>query len=602
MDASTVTQASGERAIDAATMAEAFRRTAAEHPDRVAVRTKDDSVSVTWAELRERADALAGGLAGLGVCKGDCVALMFGNCAEFHICDLAAMTLGATPFSIYQTYTPDQIQHLISDSDARVAILEQQFLANVLAARKDLPNLDHVIVVDGDAPDGVRQLADVEGADPGFDGDAARAQVQPDDVLTLIYTSGTTGPPKGVQLSHRNIMSVIGSIEEIIEFPDGLKVISWLPSAHVAERNAHHYIPIVFAGTITTCENPRDVMSYLLEVRPNWFFAVPRIWEKLKAGLETMIAGQPDAQREPMEAALAAAIEKVRLQQTGKPVPGELAAQVAKADAEMFSGLRAMLGLDEVITINVGAAPTPVEVLEFFHAIGLELAELWGMSETTGTGTCNRPGEVKIGTVGPAAPGIEISLAEDGEVLVRGGCNMIGYRNQPQQTAETIDPDGWLHTGDIGELDDEDFLKIVDRKKELIINAAGKNMSPANIEAALKSASPLIGQACTIGDARSYNTALIVLDSDFAPAWASKHGTEDTSLEALAGDEQMHAAVDEAVKAANEKLARVEQIKKFKIVPGDWLPGGDELTPTMKLKRKPIAEKYEAEIESMYAG
>ena len=405
MDASTVTQASGERAIDAATMAEAFRRTAAEHPDRVAVRTKDDSVSVTWGELRERADALAGGLAGLGVCKGDCVALMFGNCAEFHICDLAAMTLGAIPFSIYQTYTPDQIQHLISDSDARVAILEQQFLANVLAARKDLPNLDHVIVVDGDAPDGVRQLADVEGADPGFDGDAARAQVQPDDLLTLIYTSGTTGPPKGVQLSHRNIMSVIGSIEEIIEFPDGLKVISWLPSAHVAERNAHHYIPIVFAGTITTCENPRDVMSYLLEVRPNWFFAVPRIWEKLKAGLETMIAGQPDAQREPMEAALAAAIEKVRLQQTGKPVPGELAAQVAKADAEMFSGLRAMLGLDEVITINVGAAPTPIEVLEFFHAIGLELAELWGMSETTGTGTCNRPGEVKIGTVAPGGAG-----------------------------------------------------------------------------------------------------------------------------------------------------------------------------------------------------
>ena len=602
MDASTVTQASGERAIDAATMTEAFRRTAAEHPDRVAVRTKDDSVSVTWGELRERADALAGGLAGLGVSEGDCVALMFGNCAEFHICDLAAMTLGATPFSIYQTYTPDQIKHLISDSDARVAIVEQQYLANVLAARKDLPNLDHVIVVDGDAPDGVTQLADVEGADPGFDGDAARAQVQPDDLLTLIYTSGTTGPPKGVQLSHRNIMSVISSIEEIIEFPDGLKVISWLPSAHVAERNAHHYIPIVFAGTITTCENPRDVMSYLPEVRPNWFFAVPRIWEKLKAGLETMIAGQPDEQREPMEAALAAAIEKVRLQQAGKPVPDDLAAQVAKADAEMFSDLRAMLGLDEVITINVGAAPTPVEVLEFFHAIGLELAELWGMSETTGTGTCNRPGEVKIGTVGPAAPGIEISLAEDGEVLVRGGCNMIGYRNQPQQTAETIDPDGWLHTGDLGELDDEGFLKIVDRKKELIINAAGKNMSPANIEAALKSASPLIGQACTIGDARSYNTALIVLDSDFAPAWASKHGIEDTSLEGLAGDEQMQAAVDEAVKAANEKLARVEQIKKFKIVPGDWLPGGDELTPTMKLKRKPIAEKYAAEIESMYAG
>jgi long-subunit acyl-CoA synthetase (AMP-forming) len=259
-----------------------------------------------------------------------------------------------------------------------------------------------------------------------------------------------------------------------------------------------------------------------------------------------------------------------------------------------------MLGLDDVITINVGAAPTPVEVLEFFHAIGLELAELYGMSESTGAGTCNRPGNVKIGTVGPAAPGCEIMLAEDGEVLIRGGCVMVGYRNQPEKTAETVDQDGWLHTGDIGEIDDDGFLKIVDRKKELIINAAGKNMSPANIEAELKTASPLIGQAAAIGDGRSYNTALIVLDADYAPHWASKQGIEDTSLEALAADETVRAAVEEGVDAANEHLARVEQLKKFTIVPGDWEPGGDELTPTMKLKRKPIAEKYADEIEAMY--
>jgi long-chain acyl-CoA synthetase len=248
----------------------------------------------------------------------------------------------------------------------------------------------------------------------------------------------------------------------------------------------------------------------------------------------------------------------------------------------------------------VGAAPTPVEVLEFFHAIGLELAELYGMSESTGAGTCNRPGNVKIGTVGPAAPGCEVKLAEDGEVLVRGGCVMVGYRNQPEKTAETVDEDRWLHTGDIGEIDEDGFLKIVDRKKELIINAAGKNMSPANIEAELKTASPLIGQAAAIGDGRSYNTALIVLDADYAPQWASKQGIEDTSLEALAADEKVHAAVQEGVDAANEHLARVEQLKKFTIVPGDWEPGGDELTPTMKLKRKPIDEKYRDEIEAMY--
>jgi long-subunit acyl-CoA synthetase (AMP-forming) len=600
MEGSTATQAAGKRAIDAPTVAEAFRITTEQKPDDVALRNRDDSISITWGEVRERSDALAGGLAKLGVSQGDTVALMFGNRPEFHICDLAAMTLGAVPFSIYQTYTPEQIQYLISDSGARVALVEQAYLDRMLEARKELPDLEHVIVVDGEAPEGVTPLADVEGSNPDFDVEASWRAIKADDLLTLIYTSGTTGPPKGVQLSHANMMDVVASVEEIIGLPEGIRVISWLPSAHVAERNAHHYIPIVFAGTITCCENPREVMSYLPDVRPNWFFAVPRIWEKLKAGLETMLHSQPDEQREKVERAIAAAREKVRLEQAGGEVPADLAEEVAAADEEYFAGLRKMLGLDDVITINVGAAPTPIDVLEFFHAIGLELAELYGMSESTGAGTCNRPGNVKIGTVGPAAPGCEVKLADDGEVLIRGGCVMVGYRNQPEKTAETVDEDRWLHTGDIGEIDEDGFLKIVDRKKELIINAAGKNMSPANIEAELKTASPLVGQAAAIGDARSYNTALIVLDADYAPGWAKKQGIEDTSLEAMAGDEKVRAAVQEAVDAANEHLARVEQIKKFTIVGGDWLPGGDELTPTMKLKRKPIAEKYSDEIEAMY--
>jgi long-chain acyl-CoA synthetase len=600
MEGSTATEAAGKRAIDAPTVAEAFRITTEQHPDDVAVRNRDGSISITWGEVRDRADALAGGLAKLGVRPGDTVALMFGNRPEFHISDLAAMTIGAVPFSIYQTYTPEQIQYLISDSGARVAIVEQAYLDRMLEARKELPDLEHVIVVDGEAPEGVTPLADVEGSNPDFDAEAAWRAIKPEDLLTLIYTSGTTGPPKGVQLSHANQMDVVGSIEEIIGLPKGIRVISWLPSAHIAERNAHHYIPIVFAGTITCCENPREVMSYLPDVRPNWFFAVPRIWEKLKAGLETTLHSQPEEQREKVERAIDAARQKVRLEQAGEEVPADLAEEVAAADAEYFAGLRKMLGLDDVITINVGAAPTPVDVLEFFHAIGLELAELYGMSESTGAGTCNRPGNVKIGTVGPAAPGCEIKLADDGEVLIRGGCVMVGYRNQPEKTAETVDKEGWLHTGDIGEIDDEGFLKIVDRKKEIIINAAGKNMSPANIEAELKTATPLIGQAAAIGDARPYNTALLVLDADFAPQWASKQGIEETSLEALAGDEKVRAAVQEGVDAANEHLARVEQIKKFTIVSGDWLPGGDELTPTMKLKRKPIAEKYDDEIEAMY--
>jgi len=275
---------------------------------------------------------------------------------------------------------------------------------------------------------------------------------------------------------------------------------------------------------------------------------------------------------------------------------------VAKADAEIFSGLRTMLGLEQVEAINVGAAPTPIEVLEFFHAIGLPLAELWGMSETCGAGSVNPPAKIKLGTVGPPAPGIEIKLDTDGEVLVKSDVVMLGYRNLPEKTAEAFTEDGWLRTGDIGAFDEEGYLTIVDRKKELIISAAGKNMSPANIEATVKSGSPLIGQACCIGDRRPYNTALIVLDADFAPAWAAQQGIEQTSLESLAAEERVRAAVQEGVDAANAKLARVEQVKKFEIVAGDWLPGGEELTPTMKLKRKPIAEKYADAIEAMYSG
>ncbi len=472
----------------------------------------------------------------------------------------------------------------------------------MLEARKEVPELEHVIVVDGDAQPGTLSLAEVEGSNPSFDAAAAAAEIHPDDVLTLIYTSGTTGPPKGVQLSHRNIMFAAKATEEIITLEPGSRVISWLPAAHIAERQAHHYIPVIFAGTITTCPNPREILSYLPQVRPTWFFAVPRIWEKLKAGLDAMRVAQPEEQRRPVEDALEKSIERVRLRQRGKPVPEELEAAVAQADEELFSKLRHMLGLDQAIAVNVGAAPTPVEVLEFFHALGIELGELWGMSETCGFGTCNRPGAVRIGTVGPPSPGVELKLADDGEVLIRGPFVMLGYRNQPEKTSEALDQEGWLHTGDVGEIDDDGYLKIVDRKKELIINAAGKNMSPANIEAEVKSAGPLIGQAIAIGDGRPYNVALIVLDSDFAPQWAGQHDLKDASLEQLAGEPAVNEAVQADIDKANKHLARVEQIKKFKIVPGDWLPGGDELTPTMKLKRKPIAQKYAREIEALYEG
>jgi long-chain acyl-CoA synthetase len=596
-------------AAHAATMVEAFDITCAALGDAVAIRTKGDEQTLTWAQWRRRVRDLAGGLHRLGLRRGETLAILLSNRPEFHVVDMAAVTLGATPFSIYQTYASNQIEFLLSDAAARFVVVERQYLDRLLEARASLPGLEYVIVVDHpeleSLSEGVLTLAEVEafGSDRPTQAAVAEAAalVEPEDVLTLIYTSGTTGPPKGVQLCHRNELAALAGLKERVELPAESRVISWLPAAHIAERGVHHYLPIVFGLQITTCPDPRMVVSYLPEVRPQLFFAVPRIWEKLKAGLETMFAGMPAEQRAATERAVAAAVEKVRLEQRGEAVPEELAAEVAAADREIFAGLRAMLGLDQLRVVAVGAAPTPLEVLEFFHAIGVPLAELWGMSETCGAGAANPLERIKLGTVGPPTPGVEIKIASDGEVLVRGEAVMLGYRNAPELTAETIDSDGWLHTGDVGELDADGYLRIVDRLKEIIINSAGKNMSPSWIEATVKSASPLIGQACAIGDARSFNTALLVLDADFAPLWASQNGLQGRSLEELAAEPALLEAVAAAVERANSRLARVEQIKRFTVVTGDWLPGGEELTPTMKLRRKPIAEKYAAEIAAMYA-
>ncbi len=532
------------------------------------------------------------------------MAILLGNRPEFHLADLAGVTLGAATFSIYETYSPEQIAYVCADSGAKVAFVQRSHLAELRQAREQLPALEHVILVDPRGSDdeaGTTALDELVGAPApaDFDPVAASAAVGADDVCCLIYTSGTTGPPKCVQLTHANLMATVAGLEQIVRFPAGSRVISWLPAAHVAERVAHHYVPIGYGFEVPTCPEPKRIVEYLAAVHPNWFFAVPRIWEKLKSGLEVMLSGQPDEQRQRAQAALQAATRRVRRRQAGEAVPDEVERAVTQADTELFAKLRAQLGLDELAACNVGAAPTPPEVLELFHAIGVEVAELWGLSETCGYGSCNRPGAVRIGTVGPPSPGSEIKLDADGEVLVRGAFVMPGYRDAAQN-AQAFTADGFLRTGDIGQIDADGYLTLVDRKKELIINAAGKNMSPAYIEAILKASSPLIGQAVCIGDRRRYNTALIVLDADFAPAWAAQHGLDGTTLEDLAGADAVRAAVQEGVDAANARLSRVESIRKLTIVPGDWAPGGDELTPTMKLRRTPIAAKYAGEIEAMY--
>jgi long-chain acyl-CoA synthetase len=567
--------------LEAATVAEAFQATAKAHPDRCALRTKGDEFSITWREYAEKVEKTAAGLAGLGLGRGDTLAIMLTNRPEFHWFDSAALHLGATPFSLYNTYTTEQIQYQITDAGARILVTEKAFAERA----NGLEGLSHVLVVDDGATEAI------EASTPeGFDFEAAWRAVKPDDLLTLIYTSGTTGPPKGVQLTHANLVAGITGFDQVISFPDEGRVVSWLPMAHIAERACSHYLPMFVGFSTTCCPDPRQVVTYLPEVKPSWFFAVPRIWEKLKAAIEASIEAEEDeAKKQATQWALGVGLKKVRAEQAGEPVSEELAAEHAKADELVLSKIRGRLGLDEVESVNVGAAPTPREVIEFFHAIGIPVAELWGMSETTGYGTCNPPERIKIGTVGPPSPNAEIRLADDGEVLIRGPFVMTGYRNQAEKTRETLDDDGWLHTGDIGEFDDDGYLKLIDRKKELIINAGGKNMSPANIEAKLKASSPVIGQAIAIGDGKPYNVALVTLDPDVAPAFEQQHGHDGLIAEVARG-----------IQAANEQLARVEQIKRYRLLDEEWQPGGDELTPTMKLKRKPIHEKYAGEIAALY--
>jgi long-subunit acyl-CoA synthetase (AMP-forming) len=535
--------------------------------------------------------------------RGDTVAFMLTNRPEFHLIDAAAMHLGATPFSIYNTSSPEQIAYLLGDAGNRVFVLERAFRDRALEAMRSAGSVEHVVVIDGASDDEI-SLEELEGAAPeGFDFEATWRAVRPDDVLTLIYTSGTTGPPKGVELMHRNELAECRGIDAVAQPRCGGSIVSFLPHAHIADRGLSHYGHMVWGHTVTCCPDVTQVFAHVADAHPTFFGSVPRLWEKLKAALEAGIEAEPDeGKRGAVKQAIELGLKKVRLEQAGEQVPDELRAAYDRVEEGVFSTMRARLGLERCEWYIIGAAPAPLEVLEFFAAIGIPICEVWGMSELSSVATLVPQEKLRLGTVGPAIPGVEVRLADDGEVLVRGETVMAGYRNQPEKTAETIDPDGWLYTGDIGTFDDEGFLRIIDRKKELIINAAGKNMSPANIEQQLKSASPLIGQAVAIGDRRPYNVALIVLDPDAGAAFAAEHGLSDSSLEALSSEPLVLEEVAAGVERANSHLSRVEQIKRFNVLPCDWPPAGDELTPTMKLKRRPISEKYAAEIDELYAA
>jgi long-chain acyl-CoA synthetase len=451
-------------ALDAPTLCHAFQATAAERPDEIALRNPGDQIAITWREYAERVEAIASGLARLGVQRGDAVATMLLNRPEFHLVDTAILHLGAVPFAVYNTCTPEQVAHQFRNAGNRVIVTERHFLDTVQAARRLVPEVAHLVQLDG-ADDDIMSLAELEGTgESSFRFAETWQTVGPDDLAAIIYTSGTTGPPKGVELSHGNAMAECVASAERFPLTPGGRAMSYLPAAHVVDRWSGHWWASLTHGFSLTCiGDMRTVIFMLPSVRPTRWGAVPRIWEKLHKALVGQGVTHPD-----------------------------------RLSEDESGELRARLGLDAAEHLGGGAAPMPIDVLRYFEALGLPISEAWGMSETAGGATGNPPGAIRLGTCGTPLPRVEIDLAADGELLVRGPTVMRGYRGNPGATAEAFAADGWLRTGDIAHVEDR-YVAIVDRKKELIVTAGGKNISPANIESRIEAGSLLIAHAAASG-------------------------------------------------------------------------------------------------------
>ncbi|HEX7837800.1 MAG TPA: long-chain fatty acid--CoA ligase [Kofleriaceae bacterium] len=598
-----------ERAIEGQTLCSKFAATVARLGDAEALVGKGpdgERRALSWNQYRERVREAALGFQALGIAPKNFGVFLSRNRPEYLIAELGLMHLGGTAVGLYNTLASEQISYIANHCDAVVAVVENPAML-ARFRRDELPALRHVVLLEGTSDDPSvitldRLFAlgrDAHARDPhAFD--RLWHAVMPDDMVTLIYTSGTTGPPKGVIDTHRLVLWVIESVRRARPSDEHDTAISYLPLAHVADRVLNYYLSLATGHTLVFCPDLAQLFPLLLEVRPTMFGGVPRIWEKLYAGLTSGITKEPDEQRRSMVLeALEVARTVVAMEQRGEPVPAELRRQRAAAEP-IFAAIRARVGLDRVQQTYTGAAPTPREVLEFFHAIGIPITEVWGMSELGVIASHNPRDRIKIGSIGVALPGVELRLAADGELQARGGMVMRGYYKDPAKTAETIDRDGWLSTGDVATVDADGYYYIVDRKKELIITAGGKNVSPANLESLLK-ATPLIGQVCVIGDNRAYLTALIVLDAEVAPGWAAERGLTYQGLERLAAEEQVLAEIGAAVESANERVARVQQVKRFAILPSDWTVDSDELTPTLKLKRRVIHHKYAKEIDRLYS-
>jgi long-subunit acyl-CoA synthetase (AMP-forming) len=595
------------RQVDGQTVTGWLRRNVAAAPGAVAVRAVGPDGSApeewTWAQVADRSTRLAGAFRRLGLGRADRALLFLRNRPEFHAVDLGVLLAGGTPLSIYNSSAPEQVGYLAAHSEARIAVVEDiGFLERLLKVRDELPDLRAVVVVDdpdGLAPPEVLRLADLLGDDP-VDLDAAVDAAAQDDLVTVIYTSGTTGAPKGVMLDHANIAWECVGYTALVGMPEpGLRSVSYLPMAHVAERMVTHYAWLWQRSEVTCCPDQTKLADYLKLVRPNNLFGPPRVWEKLRAGIESAIAAGGAERVAGFAKALQVGRQAADLRAADRPLPAPLAAAWEQVEAGAFAPLRARIGLDDLRYAFSGAAPLPVDVFHFMRSIGLPFSEIYGMSENTGGMTWD-PWRVRAGTVGRAYPGAEVRLLDDGEVVCRGGIVSRGYLKEPERTAETFDAEGWLHTGDIGRFDADGYLSIVDRKKELIITAGGKNVSPANIEAQLKSL-PLVGQACVLGDNRPYLVALLVLDPEVAPVWARSAGLPE-DLPSLAAMPELRAELERGVAEVNRHFSQVEAIKRFAVLPDEWIPDSPQLTATMKLKRRGVLAAYADEIEALYAS
>ena len=565
--------------------------------------------AINWEQYGAAVKRIAGFLLAEGLQHADRVAILSYNRPEWHIADLAIEHVGGVVVGIYMTSSPSQCQYVVGHAEAPVIFVEdREQLAKVMEVRDQLPMLRRVVVINGDVEAGDGESV-VSWDDALKSGGAHNTEdprefatrwqaVGPEDLATLIYTSGTTGPPKAVMLTHHNILWTVASNEKVLELSpesaDDEVTISYLPLAHIAERVAGHIFHVYIGHGIYFAEDLAHLAPNVIEARPTFMFGVPRIWERYQAVVEAQLA-----QAHGFKGLLARWAMKQGYANVDRASRSEAPSRAyQRADRLVLSQIRARLGLDRVKQMFTGAAPISEDTLRFFLAVGLPLFEVYGLSENCGPASTGRPGLSRIGTVGAPMPGVEIKIDGDGEILVKGGNVFRGYFKDPVATAEALDEAGYLHTGDVGKLEDG-FLRITDRKKDLIITAGGKNISPCNIEVALKR-QPYVGQAVVIGDRRPFISALLTIDAEKVAALAREVG-EPPDIERLSGSEKVRELFQKGVDTVNQGLSNVERVKKFTILPTDLSVEGGELTPTLKVKRKAVNEKYTSQIEAIYA-